>query len=209
MNGSTTRLRYTHLCTHCKHADILTIILHAQRVLPEFLEIWARLCKPESPIVILPSMPEQTDVFFRDIMALATSPEGLRKQLCEGEVLILDYRPNSTYTRSHIEGALNLSVPGILLRRLKRGKVTFRSFIHGDEAKERFTRKSHSVPVVLYDENSSEVNANSDSPFVLLLKKLKEEGCHATYLQGRPSNSTMFMTADYKRLSVHVFNNML
>ena len=129
-------------------------------------------------------MPEQTDVFFRDIMALATSPESLRKQLCDGEVLVLDYRPNSTYTRSHIEGALNLSVPGILLRRLKRGKVAFRCFIHGDEGKERFARKSHLVPVVLYDENSSDVNANSDSPFVLLLKKLQDEGCHATYLQG-------------------------
>ena len=71
-------------------------------------------------------MPEQSDVFFRDMMALATSPECLGKQLLEGgEVLVLDYRPNSSYTRSHIEGAWNLSVPGILLRRLKRGKVAF------------------------------------------------------------------------------------
>ncbi|XP_022104973.1 dual specificity protein phosphatase 7-like [Acanthaster planci] len=130
-------------------------------------------------------MPEQSDVFFRDMMALATSPECLGKQLLDGgEVMLLDYRPNSTYTRSHIEGAWNLSVPGILLRRLKRGKVAFKCLIHGDEGKEMFVRKSRSVPVVLYDDGSTDVNANSDSPFVLLLKKLQEEGCRATYLKG-------------------------
>ena len=78
-----------------------------------------------------------------------------------------------------------------------------------------FVRKSHSVPVVLYDDGSTDVNANSDSPFVLLLKKLQEEGCRATYLKGIPYIHYRFLNWDFlafpdvnlycKRCILHAF----
>lgn len=108
----------------------------------------------------------------------------LHEQLMTSEVMLLDYRPTTSYNRSHIDGALNLTLPGLLLRRLRKGNVAFKCLIHGDEAKEKFARTCKNVPVVLYDENSSDVNANVESPFVLLLKRLKDAGYRVSYLQG-------------------------
>lgn len=129
-------------------------------------------------------MPAQTGTFIPEIMARAVSPELLHEQMVTGEVLLLDYRANTSFNRSHIDGALNLTLPGLLLRRLRKGNVVFKCLIHGDEAKEKFIRTCKNVPVVLYDENSCDVNANSDCPFVLLLKRLKEDGYRVSYLQG-------------------------
>ncbi|XP_041459291.1 dual specificity protein phosphatase 6-like [Lytechinus variegatus] len=130
--------------------------------------------------------PERSSFVMEDSELLGTSSKSVQEQVLSGQVLLMDYRPNSAFCRSHIEGAVNICLPGILLRRLKKGKnLSLKCLIQGDEGnKDLFMKMASKVPLILYDENSSNINANSDTPFVLLLRRLKEVGYRVTYLRG-------------------------
>lgn len=128
--------------------------------------------------------PERSSFGMEDSELFGTSSKSVQEQVLSGQVLLMDYRPNSAFCRAHIEGALNVCLPGILLRRLQKGNLSLKCLIQGDEGKDLFVKMASKVPLILYDENSSNINANSDAPFVLLLRRLKEVGYRVSYLRG-------------------------
>ncbi|XP_041446722.1 dual specificity protein phosphatase 7 isoform X1 [Xenopus laevis] len=115
------------------------------------------------------------------------SAEWLQEQLESGRessVLLLDCRPHDRYQSSHIEAAISLTIPGLMLRRLRKGNLSIRSIIPNDRDKERFARRCNADTVLLYDEATHDWQENGSSVLALLLHKLREEGCRAYYLKG-------------------------
>lgn len=122
-------------------------------------------------------------------MAICKTVAWLKEQLELGNerLLLMDCRPQELYESSHIESAINVALPGIMLRRLQKGNLPLRAlFARGEEEREKFARRCGTDTVVLYDENSSDWNENAvgDSVLGLLLKRLKGDGCKAFYLEG-------------------------
>lgn len=109
-------------------------------------------------------------------------PHWLFTQYQQGaNVLLIDCRTLSEYAKGHIEGAINLFVPTLMLRRLKKGNVPLKNFINSDVAKEKFENRSHCEKVVLYDEDTSLVS--TDSIIDVLSKKLSQDNS-ITFLKG-------------------------
>lgn len=125
---------------------------------------------------------------FASDMAISKTVAWLNEQLELGNerLLLMDCRPQELYESSHIESAINVAIPGIMLRRLQKGNLPVRALFTRGEDRDRFTRRCGTDTVVLYDESSSDWNENTggESVLGLLLKKLKDEGCRAFYLEG-------------------------
>uniref|UniRef100_A0A672N7Z7 Dual specificity phosphatase 7 n=1 Tax=Sinocyclocheilus grahami TaxID=75366 RepID=A0A672N7Z7_SINGR len=113
-------------------------------------------------------------------MMSSKSAEWLQEELQGGggSLLLLDCRSHELYESSHIESAINLAIPGLMLRRLKKGNLPIRSIIPNTEDKERFARRCKTDTVLLYDEAA----AAAGSVLGLLLHKLRDDGCTAFYL---------------------------
>lgn len=129
---------------------------------------------------------------FASEMAISKSVAWLNEQLEMGNdrLLLMDCRPQELYESSHIETAINVAIPGIMLRRLQKGNLPLRSLVaSSEEDRERFARRCGTDTVVLYDEHSRDWNENTggESVLGLLLKRLKDEGCKAFYLEGEKS----------------------
>uniref|UniRef100_A0A8D0L6U3 Dual specificity phosphatase 6 n=1 Tax=Sphenodon punctatus TaxID=8508 RepID=A0A8D0L6U3_SPHPU len=127
-------------------------------------------------------------VHFVSEMAISKTVAWLNEQLelSNDRLLLMDCRSQELYESSHIESAINVAIPGLMLRRLQKGNLPLRSLFSSDEEdREKFTRRCGTDTVVLYDENSSEWNENTGGESVqgLLLKRLKDEGCKAFYLE--------------------------
>ncbi|KAM6306705.1 dual specificity protein phosphatase 6-like isoform 2-T2 [Podargus strigoides] len=125
---------------------------------------------------------------FASLMAISKSVGWLNEQLEIGNdrLLLMDCRPQELYESSHIESAINVAIPGIMLRRLQKGNLPLRSLVaSSEEDRERFARRCSTDTVVLYDEHSRDWNENTggESVLGLLLKRLKDEGCKAFYLE--------------------------
>lgn len=104
---------------------------------------------------------------------LGEGPQWLFTQYQQGSSLLLvDCRTLNEYDKGHIEGAINLYIPPLMLRRLKKGNVPLKNFINSDIAKEKFERRSNCEKIVLYDEGTQEVA--SDGLIDVLSKKLME-----------------------------------
>lgn len=119
--------------------------------------------------------------------APSKSAEWLQLQLESGgtSLLLLDCRSHELYESSHIETAINLAIPGLMLRRFKKGSIPIRTIISNNEDKEKFIKRCKTDTVLVYDEGT--VNwQESGSPCVLglMLHKLWEDGCKAYYLEG-------------------------
>ncbi|XP_027630129.1 dual specificity protein phosphatase 6 isoform X2 [Tupaia chinensis] len=124
---------------------------------------------------------------FASEMAISKTVAWLNEQLELGNerLLLMDCPPQELYESSHIESAINVAIPGIMLRRLQKGNLPVRALFTRGEDRDRFTRRCGTDTVVLYDESSSDWNENTggESVLGLLLKKLKDEGCRAFYLE--------------------------
>lgn len=113
----------------------------------------------------------------------------LKEQMEQGSerLLLMDCRPQELYESSHIEAALSVALPGLMLRRLRGGKLPLRALFPRAEDRERFGRRCRTDIVLLYDEGS-DCNQNGggtgDSVLGLLMERLKDEGCRAFYLEG-------------------------
>ncbi|KAM4722028.1 dual specificity protein phosphatase 7 [Rhinophrynus dorsalis] len=116
------------------------------------------------------------------------SAEWLQGELESGgsSLLLLDCRPHERYEAAHIEAAISLTIPGLMLRRLRKGNLSIRSVIPNDRDKERFARRCKADTVLLYDEATLDWQENGSATSVLglLLHKLREDGCKAYYLRG-------------------------
>ncbi|KAG8436096.1 hypothetical protein GDO86_007268 [Hymenochirus boettgeri] len=80
-------------------------------------------------------------------------------------LLLLDCRPHDRYQRLTSSAAISLTVPGLMLRRLRKGNLSVRSVIPNDRDKER-------------ENGSPGTVAGTAAP------KLREDGCRAHYLKG-------------------------
>ncbi|KAI4827867.1 hypothetical protein KUCAC02_031229 [Chaenocephalus aceratus] len=122
------------------------------------------------------------------MMMSSKSVEWLQEELESGasSLLLLDCRPHELYESSHIESAINLAIPGLMLRRLKKGNLPIRSIIPNNEDKEKFVKRCKTDVVVLYDEATPERQESGlgSSVLGLLLQKLRDDGCKAFYLEG-------------------------
>lgn len=117
------------------------------------------------------------------------SVEWLQLELESGatSLLLLDCRSHELYESSHIESAINLVIPGLMLRRFKKGNIPIRTIIPNHEDKEKFIRRCKTDAVVLYDECTLDWQdgVTATSVLGLLLHKLWEDGCRAYYLKGK------------------------
>lgn len=123
------------------------------------------------------------------MMMSSKSVEWLQEELESGagSLLLLDCRAHELYESSHVESAINLAIPGLMLRRLKKGNLPIRSIIPNNEDKEKFVKRCKTDVVVLYDEASPERQEPGlgSSVLGLLLQKLRDDGCKAFYLEGK------------------------
>lgn len=114
----------------------------------------------------------------------------LRRELSppRPRLLLLDCRSRELYEAARIGGALSVALPGLLLRRLRRGSLSVRALLPGPPL-----QPPPPAPVLLYDQGGGrhrrgEADAEeweADSVLGTLLQKLREEGYLAYYLQGR------------------------
>ncbi|MED6272139.1 Dual specificity protein phosphatase 6 [Characodon lateralis] len=122
------------------------------------------------------------------VMAISKTVSWLREQLetQRDGLLVMDCRAQELYESSHVETAINVAIPSLMLRRLKKGNLPVRSLLSDGEDRERFVRRCKTDTIVLYDEYSREWNENVDGGSVLglLLRKMKDEGYKAFYLEG-------------------------
>lgn len=104
-----------------------------------------------------------------------------------GSLLLLDCRPHELFESSHIESAINLAIPGLMLRRLKKGNLPIRSIIPNNEDKEKFVKRCKTDTVLLYDEATAAwpESGSAGSVLGLLMQKLRDDGCKAFYLEGK------------------------
>ncbi|XP_066490383.1 dual specificity protein phosphatase 6 [Tiliqua scincoides] len=122
-------------------------------------------------------------------MASGKTVAWLHEQLERGgeRLLLMDCRPQELYESSHIESAVSVALPGLMLRRLQKGSLPLRAlFARGPGERDSFARRCGTDTVVLYDESSADWNENAAGGSVLglLLKRLKDDGCEAFYLEG-------------------------
>ncbi|XP_075394983.1 dual specificity protein phosphatase 9 [Tenrec ecaudatus] len=129
------------------------------------------------------------------------------------QLLILDCRSRELYEAARITGALNVALPGLLLRRLRRGSLSVRALLPGTPQ-----QQPPLGPVLLYDQSGGRLGRgeevepegaaaaaaavaaaaaaaaaateewDTDSVLGTLLQKLQEEGVLAYYLQGGFNN---------------------
>ncbi|MEQ2198098.1 Dual specificity protein phosphatase 6 [Xenoophorus captivus] len=127
------------------------------------------------------------------VMAISKTVSWLREQLetQRDGLLVMDCRAQELYESSHVETAINVAIPSLMLRRLKKGNLPVRSLLSDGEDRERFVRRCKTDTIVLYDEYSREWNENVDGGSVLglLLRKMKDEGYKAFYLEGDSDSS--------------------
>lgn len=130
------------------------------------------------------------------------SVEWLQLELESGgtSLLLLDCRSHELYESSHIETAINLAIPGLMLRRFKKGNIPIRTIIPNHEDKEKFIRRCKTDTVVLYDESTVDLLhcGAPASVLGLLLQKLWEDGCKAFYLEGKSLNCRIISSNDKK-----------
>ncbi|KAL4646356.1 dual specificity protein phosphatase 7-like [Arapaima gigas] len=121
-------------------------------------------------------------------MMPSKSVEWLQDELESGgsSLLLLDCRSHELFESSHIETAINIAIPGLMLRRLKKGNLPIRSIIPNNDDKEKFVKRCKTDTLLLYDEATAECleSAAPGSVLGLLLQKLRDDGCKAYYLEG-------------------------
>jgi len=119
-------------------------------------------------------------------MARGASVHWLSEQLKgSGYIMVLDCRPFGEYCRSHIQGAINLTIPSLMLRRMKKGNnFSIPSLITSEEGKENFKKNLPMAScVVLYDSSTKDVSSvGHNSALGVVIKKLSED-CSATHIR--------------------------
>ncbi|XP_057296741.1 dual specificity protein phosphatase 7-like [Hydractinia symbiolongicarpus] len=103
-------------------------------------------------------------------------PQWLFTQYQQGSnLLIIDCRPFTDYSKAHIEGAINISVPSLMLRRLRKGNVPLKNFINSDIAKEKFDERRQVEKIILYDDQSTAECYRESSVLDFLQQKMSED----------------------------------
>lgn len=88
------------------------------------------------------------------------------------EIIILDCRSSNDYAASHIKQSANISIPTIMLRRLKEGKIDLFSTIKCKDLKNRILGMDVQTLFVLYHNSSAQ---SSPDIIQILSRKLMAE----------------------------------
>ncbi|XP_043829583.1 dual specificity protein phosphatase 9 [Dromiciops gliroides] len=122
---------------------------------------------------------------------LGRSPLWLSRELAapQPQLLLLDCRSRELYESGHVQGALSVALPALLLRRLRKGNLSVCSLLPSPLQQQRQQQKPPlpPLPILLYDEGrcvEEEETEAAQSVLATLLQKLQEEGHPAYYLQG-------------------------
>uniref|UniRef100_H2ZSW9 Rhodanese domain-containing protein n=1 Tax=Latimeria chalumnae TaxID=7897 RepID=H2ZSW9_LATCH len=100
-------------------------------------------------------------------------------------LLILDCRSRDLYDSCHVEQAVSVVIPKLLLRRLRKGNLSVQSLMPHPQS-DSLGRGLESQTVVLYDESSVTFPpGGEESVLVVLLQRLKQEGNTVYYLKGK------------------------
>ena len=99
-------------------------------------------------------------------------------------VLLLDCRPYNEYSQSHVHNAINLAVPSLMLRRLKKGcSVNFANMINTEEGKRRYAKRDLMDKIVIYDASTDSL---TNTALELIIQRLAAEGLtNIFYLKGK------------------------
>lgn len=141
-------------------------------------------CRGSVTVTLMMMMPSKSVEWLQEELESGTG----------GSLLLLDCRAHELYESSHIESAINLAIPGLMLRRLKKGNLPIRSIIPNNEDKEKFVKRCKTDVVVLYDEAGSERQESGlgSSVLGLLLQKLRDDGGKAFFLEGKVVVTNLF-----------------
>lgn len=119
-------------------------------------------------------------------------------------VLLLDCRSADEYLVSHVRGSMLVTIPSIMMRRLRNGSVPVTAVIGGGaEGGELFAERWKTDTVVLFDGGPVTTvqfgcgGLDGTSPLSVLMARLKSDGCQVRYLQGSYITSFCTLTVPY------------
>lgn len=112
------------------------------------------------------------------------SAERLRSALDQNEVLVLDFRSQLDYQKGHVIGSMNVNIPPLLQRRLKKGSLSLPTVFSCREMRARFTAECKCKEVVMYDSITCDINANTSNLLYLVYDTLQRDGCRVKVLSG-------------------------
>ena len=142
----------------------------------------------------------------KKFMAKGATISWLSDQLSNGTfLLILDCRPYAEFARCHVQGAINLTIPSLMLRRLKKGtNFAISSLITSEESKAQFNRNLRLASgIVLYDSETNDVsNVCTNGALAVLLKKFSEDVSTPVWLLEGERN-ILYLN---KRILTHLIN---
>lgn len=141
--------------------------------------LWTEFEMPSLLLVDSPRSYRRIQMEKRKFMAKGATISWLSDQFSNGAfLLLLDCRPYAEYARSHIQEAINLTIPSLMLRRLKKGtNFAISSLIASEKYKAQFNRSLRlATGIVLYDSGTSDVSSVcTNSALGVLLKKFAED----------------------------------
>ena len=120
---------------------------------------------------------------------MSVASDWLHQQILNNSsaVLLLDCRPYNEFSQSHIHSAINLAVPSLMLRRLKKGSsVNFANMISTEEGKRRFAKRDLMDKIVLYDGSTD--NLTNTALELILQQFAAEDLDNVFYLKGKKNN---------------------
>lgn len=136
-----------------------------------------------SLVVESPRSYRRTQAEKKKLMARGASVSWLSEQLRNRNyILLLDCRPFAEFARSHVQGAINLTIPSLMLRRLKKGNsFSITSLITSEEGKEQFNKNLPLASgIVLYDSSTKDISSIAlNSALGVVIRKLSED-CSST-----------------------------
>ena len=110
------------------------------------------------------------------------SPEALGNLFhTAADMLLLDTRSATSYATQHIAGAISVSLPKLLLKRIQKQPIDslqLEDLVVGD--KDELARRKTGCAVVVYDENGILDDVSTST----VMAVLAAEGVHPLYLQG-------------------------
>jgi len=106
-------------------------------------------------------------------------------------VVVVDCRPTEAYNAAHVRGAVSLSLPTLMTRRLARGQLAASTVIGVIQQRQRQPLTTDSWkhrPVIFYDDSTSlpVSSSTSNSCLVMMLtQRFNDDGYRAMTLDGR------------------------
>lgn len=153
------------------------------------------------PCLVLEETPKSHQKMVLDIgpsSYASEEPSWLYHQMEQGaELLLIDCRPFTDYSKAHIEGAINLAISDLMLRRLKKGNMPLANLINSDTSKEKFQRRGEVERIVICDLDSRKDSLDNNI-LKFLLAKLSEVN-RVCFLEG-----STFQISNYLLLAINL-----